>query len=201
MRVLLERVVPGILVLAGLAILLPQTLSVWIDEAGHTYLTDREEAPSPGARRIPVEERPRSWRGQLLGEPLLPGSSGGEGRRRRALRAARDDIGRGEMRRGLAELRRLHRLHPGWPEVSLTLAEVERRRGRLEPARDALQATLRIGGELPEVWRLRAAGMLREIEAELAVDRPGERGRPPSSCWSWRKPSTPSRSRRFTLRR
>jgi tetratricopeptide (TPR) repeat protein len=164
------------LALLAFAVLLPDTVAVWMDAEGHTYLTDREEAPAPGATRLEPADLSLGWGGQVLGEPLddVTDSSDEDDRVTRELLTARDDIVRGEVRRGLAQLRRLHQRHPGRPDVAFLLAQVERRRGRLEPAREALEAALTVAAQLPDRWRDAAHALLREIDADLELaDAPG----------------------------
>ncbi|MCH6562910.1 MAG: hypothetical protein IH800_10915 [Myxococcales bacterium] len=162
--------------LLALMALLPGTVSVWMDEAGHTYLTDGERAPVAGATRLQPSQLSLGWQGRVTGEPLEPGlgSSDEDDRVTRQLLGARGDILRGEVKRGLAQLRRLHRAHPGRPDVAFLLAQVERRRGRLEPARDVLETALSMAAELPEGWREAAPALLKEINDELELA--GEQG-------------------------
>jgi len=175
-----RAVLTVVLGLLALLVVLPDTLVVWLDKVGHTYVTDAGEPPVPGARRLDPTELTSGWRGQVLGEPLLmpTDSSDEDDRVTRQLLAARDDISRGELKRGLAQLRRLHRRYPGRPEVAFLLAEVERRRGRLESAREALESGLSVAAEMPSSWRGAAQELLQEIneEIELAGQAGARRG-------------------------
>ena len=113
------------------------------------------------------------WGSQVRGEPLEGGTSTSSERDRylRGVFGARDDVQRGELQRGLRVLRRLLVSHPERPEAAYLLALVERRRGRLEPARHALERVLGVAAELPEDWRETAGRLLVEIDEELALSR------------------------------
>ena len=160
------------------ASLLPGKLSVWLDEEGRPVLTNRP-GPLPGA----VELRPEdlSLRGGEApeGQGVARSSSADEDRFRRELIAARDDIRRGEMRRGLRALRRLQRERPSRPEPAWLLARVERRRGRLEPALEALDAALLTAARMPPDWREAAEALRAEIRLELAHARSAPAGEAP----------------------
>ncbi len=149
--------------------LLPDTVSVWVDEAGHTYLTDREAPPAPGAERLPPDALGRGWAGRVTGEPLAAASEGSdaEGRFARTLAAARDDLARGEVKRGLTELRRLHRERPARLEVAVVLAEVERRRGRLLAAQEVIEGALSYASERSDHWQDAAETLRRELAEEV----------------------------------
>ncbi|MFQ5514657.1 MAG: hypothetical protein ACE5FG_09465 [Myxococcota bacterium] len=153
-----------------LVLLLPDRVVVWMDGRGHTYLSDEDRPPAPDARRLLPEEIELSWGGRVTGPPLESPRQSFQARDRydRELLAAREDIVSGELDRGLASLRRLHREHPGRPEAAVLLAQVERRRGRLRPAREALDAALSVAAEMPEVWRRAAVQLSREIDEEIA---------------------------------
>ncbi len=169
------RAVSGIIAvslgLLGVALVLPGRVSMWVDDDGRTWLTDAEQPPAPSARRVSPRELSLEWGGEVLGEPLAPGESSAreDDRYRSELLAARDDIRHGELQRGLRSLRRLTRDHPRRPEAAFLLALVERRRGRLEPAREALERARFRAGELPEPWRQASDQLLVEIEAELEL--------------------------------
>jgi tetratricopeptide (TPR) repeat protein len=153
------------------ALLLPATVDVWIDEEGHTYLTDSEVPPAPDAKRVEPGDLALQWGGEVRGERIEASASTSSERDRylRSVFGARDDVLRGEIQRGLKTLRQLLTSHPEHPEAAYLLALVERKRGRLEPARDALETALRLAVGLPEHWRETATRLLREIEGELAL--------------------------------
>ena len=155
------------------ALLLPGTVEVWVDEEGHTYLTDGGVPPSATARRVAPAELRLQWGSRVRGEPLEGGTSTSSERDRylRAVFGARDDVQRGEVQRGLRVLRRLFVSHPQRPEAAYLLALIERKRGRLEPARQALETVLAIAAELPADWRETASQLLVEIDEELALWR------------------------------
>jgi len=153
-----------------LAALLPSEVAIWVDREGHTWLTDRE-APAPFAERVSPEELAIRWDGRRIGEPLPRGtsSSSEDDRYLSAVLAARADVERGDLQSGLRALRRLQRDQPTRPEAALLLAQVERHRGRLEPARDALDAVLSTASRVPDRWREAATRERGEIEQELAL--------------------------------
>ncbi len=158
----------ALLVLAS-AVLLPGRLAIWIDEHGRTTLTNRPDGPGAGAIQLSPEDLRLEWHRDLVGKPVWDTDSSGEHDRfSRELLAARDDVGRGELKLGLRRLRRLHREYPHRPEPAWMLAQVERRRGRLQPARDALDAALSVAGSMPPEWREAAEALRGEIDAELA---------------------------------
>ena len=143
------------------AILLPGTLSIWVDEHGRPVLTNRDDLP-PGVEMLRPDElslRPRAGESH---PPTPRSSSRDEDRFRRELLAARDDIRRGELKRGLRTLRRMQREHPARPEPAWLLARVERQRGRLEAAREALDAALLTAAEMPDEWRETAQALRRD---------------------------------------
>jgi hypothetical protein len=156
-----------------LAALLPSVLSVWIDREGRTWITDRDHPPAPDARRVAPDELSLTWGGDVLGDPLARGSNSVDERDRylAAVFAARDDIRRGEMARGLQELQRLWREHPDRPEAGYLLALVERHRGRLEEAHEVLAGVLQTGAELDPEWAETAARLQQELAAEIELAR------------------------------
>ncbi len=158
------------MLLLVVAVLLPSEVAIWVDREGTTWLTDRELA-APGAERVAPEDLSIHWNGQPLGEPLPRGtsSSNEDDRYLSAVLAARADVERGDLQVGLRTLRRLQRDHPTRPEAALLLAQVERHRGRLEPAREALDGVLSTASRMPDRWRDAATRERAEIEQELAL--------------------------------
>lgn len=152
------------------AALLPSEVAIWVDRAGNTWLSDRD-APAPGAERITPEDLAIRWENRRLGKPLPRGtsSSNDDDRYLSAVLAARGDVVRGDLQSGLRTLRRLQRDFPTRPEAALLLAQVERHRGRLEPARDALDGVLSTASRVPERWREAALRERAEIDQELAL--------------------------------
>ncbi len=147
------------------------TVAVWVDPEGHAILTDREGPPVPGAVPAGVEELTGRWQGDRttgLGTPERD-SSFPEDRLAREVRVALEDLDRGEMRDALPVLRRLHRKHPGRPDVALALADVERRRGRLEAAERVLEALLTTPAKLHDPWDSQARRALSEVRQEIEV--------------------------------
>jgi hypothetical protein len=167
------RRIAWVLGLAALAVLLPNVLSVWVDAEGRTWITDHDQAPAPGAQRVSPEDLALTWGGDVLGDPLAPGSNSVDERDRYlgAVFAARDDIRRGELARGLAELQRLWREHPGRPEAGYLLALTERHRGRLEEAYEVLDAVLETGADLEPQWAETAERLRQELRAEIELAR------------------------------
>jgi hypothetical protein len=153
------------------ALLLPGVVTVWIDEDGHTYLTNREEAPAPGAVEIGPDELMLEWHGNVAG-PVLSDTEAStpEDRFTRELRVAAEDLQRGETRLGLDRLRRLQREHPARPEPSWLIAQVEQRRGRLNSARQALEQMLTVANAMPDAWRESGGRLLEEIDADLKLE-------------------------------
>jgi tetratricopeptide (TPR) repeat protein len=161
-----------LLLLLVAVVLLPNEVAVWVDGEGRTWLSDRED-PAPGAQRVSPEDLAIHWDGRRLGAPLPRGtSSSNEGDRYlSAVLAARADVERGDLQTGLRALRRLQRDQPTRPEAALLLAQVERHRGRLEPAREALDAVLSTASGVPDRWRDAATRERNEIDQELALAR------------------------------
>jgi hypothetical protein len=159
------------LLFLALAALLPNAVAVFLDESGRTWLSDAP--PSAGARELSPDDLALEWQGKHLGEKLAPGTSSQseEDRYLSAVFAARADVLRGDLQIGLRALRRLQRDAPARPEAPLLLARIERRRGRLEAARDALDAVLGTAGRTPGRWRDAALREREEIEQELALEK------------------------------
>ena len=152
------------------AAFLPSEVAIWVDREGQTWLTDRE-LPAPGAERVAPEDLAIRWNGHRTGEPLPRGtsSSNQDDRYLSAVFAARADVERGDLQLALRALRRLQRDHPTRPEAALLLAQVERHRGRLEPAREALDGVLSTASRVPDRWRDAAMRERAEIEQELTL--------------------------------
>ena len=163
----------GVLLLVlVVAALLPSEVAIWVDREGHTWLSDRE-SPAPGAERVTPEDLAIRWENRRLGAPLPRGtsSSNDDDRYLSAVLAARGDIQRGDLQSGLRTLRRLQRDFPTRAEAALLLARVERHRGRLEPAREALDGVLSTASRVPERWREAALRERAEIDQELVLAR------------------------------
>jgi hypothetical protein len=164
----------GVLALA--AALIPGLVSVWVDEQGHVYFTDREEPPKGALRQLEPEELALVWNGQVRGEPLERGKSAftDSDRYLAAVLAARGDVLRGEMDRGLRELRRLWNENPARPEAGYLLALVERHRGRLEASHAVLESVLAAPAGLPPRWLETAQRLRAELDQEIALARGGQ---------------------------
>ena len=168
----------GAVVLLG-ALLVPATVAVFVDEQGHPYLTDRDRAPVEGASQLSPAELRLRWRGDLLGPPLdtPPDPGGEEGRFRRELDAARDDLARGDVRHALERLRQLSRSWPGRPEALFLIAKVELERGHYVPAQEAVDEIRGTASPVGDGWHEVAARLADEIASEqvLSESRPDAR--------------------------
>lgn len=161
------EVAAGMLLLAAVA-LIPSRVAIWLDDRGQPVLTNRPLPELEEAKLLTPEQLRLHWGGEFEGEPLSEfASSSDENRFERELLAARSDVVRGEVREGLRRLRRLHREFPSRPEAAWLLAQVERRRGRLVSAKDALDTALSVAADMPENWRAEAEALRGEIDAEL----------------------------------
>jgi hypothetical protein len=89
-----------------------------------------------------------------------------EARTQRALRAAVDDLRRGENGRAAAELRGILREQPGRPEPHWYLALLDRHRGRYDSAASHLEAFLATAGDGLEDWRVQARRRLATLDDE-----------------------------------
>ncbi len=152
-------------------VLLPSKVAVWIDGKGHTYLTNRAEAPTQEAVLVDPAQLSVEWGGQVTGERLEPleNTNSEDDRYLRGVMSARGDIRRGELQSGLRQLRRFVRAHPERPEAPYLLALVERHRGRLDAAREALAPILGSLAMLPDTWRETALRLNEELEEELEL--------------------------------
>jgi len=197
-----RRLLPSLLLLAGLAVLLlPGEAWVWLDERGVTHLGDDPERRPPGARAVLLlpgeawvwldergvthlgddpERRPPGARaargGELIGlwdGPVGPPlAAAGEGRTQRLIRGAAEDLARGELARAAAALESALRLEPKSPEAHWYLAQLDRQRGRFESARAHLESFLSAAGDALEPWRTRARRELLALDDELRLADP-----------------------------
>jgi hypothetical protein len=158
-------------VLALLSGLLVGIVAIWVDPQGRTTLTDREEPPVAGAERVEVDDLAERWREEGVTGPVVRESdTSGEGARvAREVRVVLQDLARGNTTAAVPVLRRLHREHPELAEVSLTLAEIERRRGRLEAAKRILEEILTNASALGGPWEPRVRTLLDEVVQEIEV--------------------------------
>ena len=162
------EVAAGVLLLVSIA-LIPSRVAIWLDDRGQPVLTNQPLPELGEAKLLTPEQLRLHWGGNFEGEPLSEfASSSEENRFERELLAARADVVRGEVREGLRRLRRLHREFPSRPEAAWLLAQVERRRGRLVAAKDALDTALSVAAGMPDNWRSEAEALRGEIDAELA---------------------------------
>ncbi len=161
----------GLLALAAPA---TATLFVWVDEEGHTHVTDDPSAlPGEGAG-TPAEQAPGLWDRKVVG-PSAPrpvptrARSREEERVQRLLRGAVDDLRRGESARASATLEGVLRLEPGRAEAHWYLALLDRQRGRLDASEAHLRTFLAHAGERFEAWRASAERRLGVLEDERSL--------------------------------
>lgn len=169
MRPLTHRDLAVAALLIAAVALIPSRVAIWLDDRGQPVLSNQPLPELEETRLLTPEQLRLHWGGQLEGEPLKGyASSSDENRFERELLAARADVMRGEVREGLRRLRRLYREYPSRPESAWLLAQVERRRGRLVSAKEALDTALSVAAGMPENWRSEAEALRGEIDAELA---------------------------------
>ncbi len=152
-------------------------LYVWLDAEGRTHVSeDREAHAGRPALASEVDGLRALWDAGLRGEGATASdSSGDEERTRRILRAALDDLRRGETARATAALESVLRSEPGRAEAHFYLALLDRQRGRFVAAEEHLRAFLANAGSELDGWRPSAERRLRAIETEkrLAEGRAG----------------------------
>jgi hypothetical protein len=157
----------------ALAVLAPflvaAELHVYVDEHGTTHVTDDPSAVPEGRPATDPGDLRLLWGGDVLGEPIPPtlgGSSSDADRQLRSLRAALEDLARGETARAGVLLREVLRQEPNRPEAHFVLAILEGRRGHLDDAELHLRAFLAAAGEGLDSWRASAERRLARIEDE-----------------------------------
>ena len=164
----IQPLLAAVLLLAPL--LLAAELHVWVDEQGVTHVTDDPAlVPKGGTAASEAGELRVLWGGDALGEPLPPtigGSSSDADRQVRALRAALDDLERGETARAAVLLDEVLRQEPDRPEAHFVLAILEGRRGHLDLAELHLRSFLAAAGDRFDAWRASAERRLAQIEDE-----------------------------------
>jgi len=163
----------------AVSLLTAAELHVWVDEQGVTHVTDDPDAVPRGEAAIDAGELRTLWGGERLGEPLpatLAGSSSDADRQIRALRAALEDLERGETARAAVLLHEVLRQEPGRPEAHFVLAILEGRRGHLDQAEIHLHAFLASAGDRFEGWRASAERRLAQLEDERRLMRSSEAG-------------------------
>jgi len=140
---------------------------VWIDEAGTTHLTsDPERVPAGRRDRVVGEGAPLAglWGGEVRGPEPAPARR--DSRQARILRAAVDDLRRGESARARALLVGVVREDRANAPAHWYLALLERQRGRFETAADHLREFLTHAGPEHEAWRASARRHLAALEDE-----------------------------------
>ena len=157
---------------------------VWVDESGVTHISnDPAHVPERVRERAHDPESLRSlWEGPV-DRAAAPAASAAldrdEERTRRVLRAAVEDLQRGENARAAALLRGILREQPGRPEPHWYLALLDRHRGRYDSAGEHLEAFLATAGDDLETWRDAARGRLATLADERRLaerTRSGEIG-------------------------
>ena len=171
----------GLLLVSLLAVslLTAAELHVWVDERGHTHVTDNPDAVPRGAVAADPGELRTLWGEDRLGEPLAPGladSSSESDRQLRTLRSALDDLERGETARASVLLREVLRQEPNRAEAHFVLAILEGRRGHLDQAEVHLAAFLAAAGDRFPGWRDSAERRLAQLEDERRLMRSSEAG-------------------------
>ncbi len=154
-------------------------LYVWVDENGHTHVSDDPTAVPEAVREGEAPPRDVLWNDGQQGPPVGgPGeATGEEARIRRQLRGAVDDLRRGETARATAALEGVLELQPGRPEAHWYLALLDRQRGRFTSAEDHLRTFLAHAGDDLADWRASAQRRLRQLEDERRlVDEQAVRG-------------------------
>jgi Peptidase MA superfamily/Domain of unknown function (DUF4124) len=164
---------------------------VWVDEDGVTHISnDPERVPEAVRERRHDSESLRAlWNGPVGsaegGPKRTPDLA--EQRTQRALRAAVEDLQRGENGRAAAQLRAILREQPGRPEPHWYLALLDRHRGRYESAQEHLEAFLATAGDDLERWRSEARSRL----AALADERRLLEGSGAADAGPWPELSSP----------
>lgn len=170
-----------LLLLSALAVslLTAAELQVWVDEHGHTHVTDDPRSVPDGEAATEPGELRTLWGSDRLGEPLAPtlaGSSSDADRQLRTLRAALEDLERGETARAGVLLRDVLRQEPARAEAHFVLAILEGRRGHLDRAETHLRAFLSAAGDRFPGWRASAERRLAQLEDERRLMRSSEAG-------------------------
>lgn len=149
-------------------------LLIWVDEQGHTHVTDDPDAVPSGAQEAEPSGLRSLWGSDRLGEPLAPtlaGTSSDADRQIRALRSALEDLERGETARAAVLLNEVLRHEPTRPEAHFILAILEGRRGHLDRAEKHLETFLGAAGDRFPTWRASAERRLAQLEDERALMR------------------------------
>jgi hypothetical protein len=149
-------------------------LHIWVDEHGHTHVTDDPDAVPSGEEATESGGLRTLWGDDRLGEPLAPtlaGTSSEADRQLRSLRAALDDLERGETARAAVLLNEVLRHEPARPEAHFILAILEGRRGHLDRAEKHLQTFLGAAGDHFPAWRASAERRLAQIGDERRLMR------------------------------
>jgi hypothetical protein len=169
------RLAPLLLVcLLAAALPAAAELHVWVDENGHTHVTDDPDSVPDGQPATDPGSLRTLWGSDRLGEPLAPtlaGTSSEADRQLRSLRAALDDLERGETARAAVLLNEVLRQDPSRPEAHFVLAILEGRRGHLDRAETHLNRFLGAAGDRFPAWRASAERRLRQLEDERRLMR------------------------------
>ena len=170
-----------LLLLVALALpLIPAKLTVWMDPSGQIVVTDDPGGLPDHAREVQgPEEIAALWSSGAVGQRLVtpPGASGTEEDRLiRSLRDAVEDLGRGEVSRAAAVLRKILKEDPSRPEPHFYLALLEGGRGHLEKAESHLRSFLAVAGEEFDDWRASAEQRLARLDDERQLMQSSEAG-------------------------
>ncbi|RIK99988.1 MAG: hypothetical protein DCC71_19460 [Proteobacteria bacterium] len=160
-----------LLVAAFAAVPARAELYVWIDAEGRTHVTDDAASVPPDAAPLPGggADVGSLWGGLVAGpqpRATTAGRSDAQRRQDRIVQGALDDLRRGESARAAAALEAVLRDDPRQPEAHWYLADLDRRRGRLDSAARHLSAFLAHAGDAYESWRDGAQRRLRALEDE-----------------------------------
>lgn len=143
---------------------------VWVDGEGVTHITDDPERVPEALRseRRDADALRSLWEGPVdtAAAPAPGATDQAEARIQRLLRAAVEDLQRGENARAAAQLRSILREQPGRPEAHWYLALLDRYRGRYDSAEEHLETFLATAGDDLQTWRTSAQRRLAALADE-----------------------------------
>ncbi len=168
------RLLPALLLLA-LAAPAPAELHVWVDAEGRTHVSDDPARRPSSSHAHGPDSLASLWKDGVAGRPVVTpaGASGSEeDRTLRTLRAALDDLARGETARASTALKEVLRGEPNRPEAHWYLSLLERQRGRHEAAEAHLRSFLAVAGDRFGPWRASGERRLARLEDEKQLLAP-----------------------------